>query len=185
MANRPTKEPRVLKAMAPEVRESYLKIRHEIDSTGSGPIATDGFKSAMAFEKAFVEGGGNLGAGVDPTGLGGALAGYGDQRNYELFIEAGFAPAQAIRIMTLNGAKILGVQQRLGSAEPGKLADLVVLKGDLTRDPTVIRNPTARVQGRDWVRLRQAGRLGGGTCRHRLSRRKHWRTDGNRGGDSG
>jgi imidazolonepropionase-like amidohydrolase len=142
VANRPTKEPRVLNAMAPEVRESYLKIRHEIDSTGTGPIATEGFKSAMAFEKAFVEGGGNLGAGVDPTGLGGALAGYGDQRNYELFIEAGFTPAQAIRIMTLNGAKILGVQQRLGSVEQGKLADLVVLKGDLVRDPTVIRNPT-------------------------------------------
>jgi imidazolonepropionase-like amidohydrolase len=142
VANRPTQEPRVLHAMAPEVRESYLKIRHEIDSTGTGPIATEGFKSAMAFEKAFVEAGGNLGAGVDPTGLGGALAGYGDQRNYELFIEAGFTPAQAIRIMTLNGAKILGVQQRLGSAERGKLADLVVLKGDLVRDPTVIRNPT-------------------------------------------
>src|SRR3954466_9656346 len=76
VANRPTKEPRVLSAMAPEVRESYLKIRHEIDSTGTGPIATEGFKSAMAFERAFVEGGGNLGAGVDPTGLGGALAGY-------------------------------------------------------------------------------------------------------------
>jgi hypothetical protein len=142
VANRPTKEPRVLNAMAPEVRESYLKIRHEIDSTGTGPIATEGFKSAMAFERAFVEAGGNLGAGVDPTGLGGALAGYGDQRNYELFIEAGFTPAQAIRIMTLNGARILGVQQRLGSAERGKLADLVVLKGDLVRDPTVIRNPT-------------------------------------------
>jgi imidazolonepropionase-like amidohydrolase len=142
VANRPTKEPRVLKAMAPEVRESYLKIRNEIDSTGTGPIATEGFKSAMAFEKAFVEGGGNLGAGVDPTGLGGALAGYGDQRNYELFIEAGFTPAQAIRIMTFNGAKILGVQQKLGSIERGKLADLVVLKGDLTRDPKVIRSPT-------------------------------------------
>jgi imidazolonepropionase-like amidohydrolase len=142
VANRPTKEPRVLSAMAPEVRSSYMKIRNEIDSTGTGPIAAEDFKSAMAFEKAFVEGGGNLGAGVDPTGLGGALAGYGDQRNYELFIEAGFAPAQAIRIMTLNGAKILDVQQRLGSLERGKLADLVVLKGDLPRDPTAIRNPT-------------------------------------------
>jgi imidazolonepropionase-like amidohydrolase len=142
VANRPTKEPRVLNAMAPEVRASYLKMRNEIDSTGTGPIALEGLKSAMSFEKAFVEAGGNLGAGVDPTGIGGALAGYGDQRNYELFIEAGFSPAQAIRIMTLNGAKILGVQQRLGSVERSKLADLVVLKGDLTRDPTVIRNPT-------------------------------------------
>jgi imidazolonepropionase-like amidohydrolase len=141
VANRPTKEPRVLNAMAPEVRESYLKIRHEIDSTGTGPIAAEGLKSAMGFEKEFVEGGGLLAAGVDPTGLGGALAGYGDQRNYELFIEAGFTPPQAIRIMTLNGARILGVQQRLGSVERGKLADLVVLKGNLTEDPKVIRSP--------------------------------------------
>ena len=83
-----------------------------------------------------------MGAGVDPTGIGGALAGFGDQRNYELFIEAGFAPAQAIQIMTSNGAKILGVAQRLGTVEPGKLADLVVLHGDLTADPSVIRSPT-------------------------------------------
>jgi imidazolonepropionase-like amidohydrolase len=142
VANRPTKEPRVLNAMAPEVRASYMKVRQEIDSSGAGPITAEGLASSMAFEKEFVEAGGLLGAGVDPTGLGGALAGYGDQRNYELFIEAGFTPAQAIRIMTFNGAKILGVQQRLGSVQPGKLADLVVLKGDLAVDPKVIRSPT-------------------------------------------
>jgi imidazolonepropionase-like amidohydrolase len=142
VANRPTKDARVLNAMSPEVRASYTKIRHEIDSTGSGPIAAEGLKSAMAFEKEFVEAGGLLGAGVDPTGLGGALAGYGDQRNYELLTEAGFTPQQTIQIMTLNGARILGVQRRLGSVEPGKLADLVVLKGDLTREPSVIRNTT-------------------------------------------
>src|SRR5258708_30356349 len=96
----------------------------------------------MAFERAFVEAGGVMGAGVDPTGIGGALAGFGDQRNYELFIEAGFTPAQAIQIMTSNGAKILGVTQRLGTGEPGKLADLVVLHWDLTSDPSAIRSPT-------------------------------------------
>ena len=142
VANRPTKEPRVLNAMAPEVRASYMKIRQEIDSTGSGPIAAEGLRSAMTFEREFVEAGGLLAAGVDPTGIGGALAGYGDQRNYELFIEAGFAPEQAVKIMTANGAKILGVQRQLGTVERGKLADLVVLRGDLTGDPTVIRNPT-------------------------------------------
>ena len=142
VANRPTKEPRVLNAMAPAVRDDYLKLRNEIDSTGSGPVAAEGLKSAMAFEKAFVEAGGLLASGVDPTGIGGALAGFGDERNYELFIEAGFTPAQAIQIMSANGARILGVQQKLGTVEKGKLADLVVLKGDLTADPTVIRNPT-------------------------------------------
>jgi len=142
VARRPTKDARVLQAMAPEVRASYTRIRDEIDSTGHGPVTQQGLQSAMAFEKAFVEGGGLLAAGVDPTGIGGALAGFGDQRNYELFIEAGFTPAQAVRIMTANGARILGVDNRLGTVERGKLADLVLLHGDLVAEPSVIRNVT-------------------------------------------
>ena len=47
-AGRPTKEPRVLNAMAPAVREDYLKLRNEIDSTGSGPVADEGLKSTEA-----------------------------------------------------------------------------------------------------------------------------------------
>jgi imidazolonepropionase-like amidohydrolase len=83
-----------------------------------------------------------LAAGVDPTGSGGALAGFGDQRNYELLIEAGFTPTQAVQIMTGNGARILGVHDQLGTVEAGKLADLVVLRGDLAAEPTVIRQVT-------------------------------------------
>ena len=142
VANRPTKDARVLDAMDPEVRESYMKLRQQIDSSREGWVAQETFKNAMAFERAFVDAGGLMAAGVDPTGIGGALAGFGDQRNYELFIEAGFTPAQAVQIMTLNGAKILGVQQTLGTIETGKLADLVVLRGNLTTDPSVIRSPT-------------------------------------------
>jgi len=142
VANRPTKDERTLQAMDPEVRDSYLKMRQQIDSSGTGWVSQEAFKKAMAFEREFVAAGGLMAAGVDPTGIGGALAGFGDQRNYELFIEAGFAPAQAIQIMTANGAKILGVAQTLGTVEPGKLADLVVLRGNLTTDPAVIRSPT-------------------------------------------
>jgi len=138
---RPTKDERVLSAMDPEVRKSYIAIRQQID-TSAGWISPQAFKSAMAFERAFVEAGGLMAAGVDPTGIGGALAGFGDQRNYELFIEAGFTPQQAVQIMSANGAKILGVEQQLGTIEAGKLADLVVLRGDLTTDPMVIRSPT-------------------------------------------
>jgi len=142
VANRPTKDARTLSAMAPELRETYLQIRHQIDSTGTGPVREEALVKAMAFEKGFVEAGGLLASGVDPTGMGGALAGYGDQRNYELFIEAGFTSAQAVKIMTANGARILGVDRRLGTVERGKLADLVVLEGDLGSDPAVIRKPT-------------------------------------------
>ena len=143
VAGRPTKDDRTLQAMDPEVRDAYMKQRTTIDTSSQGGwVSLAAFKSAMAFERAFVDAGGLMAAGVDPTGIGGALAGFGDQRNYELFIEAGFSPAVAIQIMTLNGAKILGVAQQLGTVQAGKLADIVVLRGDLTADPSVIRNPT-------------------------------------------
>jgi imidazolonepropionase-like amidohydrolase len=136
--NRPTKDQRTLDAMAPDLRDAYLQARRQIDSAGT--LQIEFLKNAMAFEKAFYDAGGLLAAGVDPTGNGGALPGYGDQRNYELLIEGGFTPAQAVQVLTANGAKILGIYDRLGSVETGKGADLVVLRGDLTADPSVIRN---------------------------------------------
>ena len=139
---RPTSDERTLDAMSPEVKEAYMKMRTTIDTSTKSPLTVEMFKNAMAFEKAFVDAGGTLGAGVDPTGFGGALPGFGDQRNYELFIEAGFTPGQAVQIMTANGAKILGVYDRVGSIERGKAADLVVLNGDLASDPSVIRKVT-------------------------------------------
>jgi len=128
--------------MTPPLRDAYRTLKQRIDSARSSPFTEQVFKNALAFERAFVQAGGLLAAGVDPTGAGGALAGFGDQRNYELLIEAGFTPAQVIQIMTLNGAKVLGTQDRLGSIEAGKLADLVVLRGDLAANPVVIREVT-------------------------------------------
>src|SRR5689334_1107836 len=140
--NRPTKDERTLDAMAPEVRQAYMQMRTTIDTASKWPFTAEALHNAMAFEKAFVDAGGLLAAGVDPTGFGGALPGFGDQRNYELFIEAGFTPAQAVQIMTANGAKILGAYDRFGSIERGKAADLVVLNGDLAADPSAIRKVT-------------------------------------------
>jgi imidazolonepropionase-like amidohydrolase len=93
----------------------------------------------MAYERAFAAAGGLLASGVDPTGNGGALPGFGDQRNFELLREAGFGPEETVRIMSANGAKVLG-EDRLGTVEAGKIADLVLIRGDLTGDPGVIRN---------------------------------------------
>jgi imidazolonepropionase-like amidohydrolase len=77
---------------------------------------------------------------VDPTGNGGALPGFGDQRNVELLVEAGFTPVEALQIMTLNGAKVLGVDNDLGSVEIGKIADLVVVRGNPANAPGDVRN---------------------------------------------
>jgi imidazolonepropionase-like amidohydrolase len=137
--NRPTRDPRSLEAMAPEVREDYLKARNQIDSSGQSRFTLDVFRNGMAYERGFVAAGGLLAAGVDPTGNGGALPGYGDQRNFELLREAGFSPEEVVQIMSLNGARVLGVDKELGSVEKGKRADLVVIRGDLTSDPAVIK----------------------------------------------
>ena len=96
-------------------------------------------KKAMEFERAFVAAGGLLGAGSDPCCLT-EIAGYGDQRNFELLVEAGFTPEQTVQIMTLNGAKILGMADRTGSIAAGKQADLVVLAGDPTKNAGDIKN---------------------------------------------
>jgi imidazolonepropionase-like amidohydrolase len=140
--DRPPLEERVLEALSPEARDEYLTTRKETSARAAQSTMPELFRKAQAFERAFVKAGGLLAAGVDPTGMGGALPGYGDQRNYELLIEAGFTPLEAIRIMTLNGATVLGVADRLGSIAPGKLADLVVIRGNPITTPGDIRNVT-------------------------------------------
>jgi imidazolonepropionase-like amidohydrolase len=137
--NRPPLEQRVLDAMSPEVRSEYLTSRARIAEPGSFGFSPIVFKKAQEFEYAFAKAGGLLAAGVDPTGNGGALPGFGDQRNYELLIEAGFTPVEAVRIMTLNGATVLGIADRLGSIAAGKVADLVVINGDPVSKPAEIR----------------------------------------------
>jgi imidazolonepropionase-like amidohydrolase len=84
----------------------------------------------MQLEKAFADAGGLLIAGTDPTGSGGVIPGYSNQRMIELLVEAGFTPVEAIRIGTLNGATYLGRADRIGSIAPGKQADLVLVTGN-------------------------------------------------------
>jgi hypothetical protein len=138
--NRPPLDQRVMDAMSPEVRSEYMQSRNRLAEAGSFGISPDVFKKAQDFDVAFVRAGGLLAAGVDPTGNGGALPGYGDQRNYELLIEAGFTPAEVVQIMTSNGSKVLGGADKFGTIAAGKRADLVVIRGNPVGTPVEIRN---------------------------------------------
>jgi imidazolonepropionase-like amidohydrolase len=150
LPNRPPLEDRVREMLAPEFLNDYLATRRQIDERGPAQNAwLPVWDKALAFEKRFHDEGGILAAGVDPTGVGGALPGFGDQRNYELLLEAGFSPLEAIRVMTLNGAIVLGEEAEFGSIEVGKRADLVVLAGDPVARPHEIRN--VRLVFRDGV----------------------------------
>jgi len=118
---------RMLNVMNNEARIRYLNARSRISA--DSPQASLVRKS-MDFERAFVAGGGLLLAGLDPTGNGGVVAGFGDLREVELLVEAGFTPLEAIKIATFNGAKFLGEDSRLGSIAVGKQADLMIVKGN-------------------------------------------------------
>ena len=138
--NRPGPDARTLEAMAPWIAEQELARRAQLDLPNPKgeiyPRMREIYPKSQQFELAFVKAGGVLAAGVDPAF--GALAGFGNQRNLELLVGAGFTLPQAVQIMTANGAKILGVLTDLGTIEPGKLADLVVLQGDLAATPAAI-----------------------------------------------
>lgn len=140
--NRPPLEQRTLDAMSGETRAEYMAARERLAQNPDRAIPESLLKKSLAFDRAFVAAGGLLAAGVDPTGNGGALPGFGDQRNYELLIEGGFTPTQAIQIMTLNGAKVLGMDRDIGSVAVGKKADLVVVRGDPVARPAEIRAVT-------------------------------------------
>lgn len=115
---------RVLDVMSPQAQSGYLTQRLEY---GRQPEI---LRKEMELEHAFVKAGGFLLAGPDPTGIGGTVAGFGDQRQVELLVEAGFAPLEAIHIATSNGAQFLGEQDSIGTVAVGKRADLVVVRGD-------------------------------------------------------
>jgi imidazolonepropionase-like amidohydrolase len=145
---RPAVQRRVLDALTPGAQSQFLanKVRmadtarlQRIYKTDVSPMIA-AFKNEMEFEHEFAKAGGLLLAGLDPTGIGGVVAGFGDQREVELLTEAGFIPLEAIRIATYNGAQYLGDDGRVGTIAPGKQADLVVVKGDPSQKIQDIEN---------------------------------------------
>lgn len=121
---------RVLDAMLPEARIAYLRRRATISDNAATSDMPALFKKAMEFEHEFSKQGGLLLAGLDPTGYGGVIAGFGDQREVELLVEAGFTPVEAIHIATSNGAEFLVELDKIGTLAVGKTADIAVIHGD-------------------------------------------------------
>ena len=134
----PPIDQRTLDALAPEIRDDVLAASKRVQEQGGIPAEL--FQKAIDYEYLFYKAGGLLAAGVDPTGFGAALPGYGDQRNFELLLETNFSPTEAIQVISANGAKVLGIYDRVGSIEVGKQADLVVLNGNPLARPSDIRN---------------------------------------------
>lgn len=141
VATRPLLSRQQMAMMSAESLRSHLAAR---SAAATAPARAEKLEAAlkkeMAFELAFVRAGGLLMAGPDPTGNGGTLPGFGDQRGLQLLVEAGFTPVEAVRIATANGARFMGKLDRIGTIEPGKQADLVVINGDPTRRIADVEN---------------------------------------------
>jgi imidazolonepropionase-like amidohydrolase len=136
--NRPPmkEQMRVRASLAPEGWSDYATTRAAIAERGDASLWPKLLKMEMQFERDFVKQGGLLMAGCDPTGYGGVLPGFGDQRNVELLVESGFTPLEAIHIATENGARFLGEEAHFGTIAAGKDADLIVVDG----------NPAAKIE---------------------------------------
>jgi enamidase len=122
-------KPPGLEVLTPQLREQFEQT-YARTSQGKESIYTTLFPKGMALERAFARAGGLLIAGTDPTGGGGVIPGFSNQRQVELLVEAGFTPLEAISIATLNGAKYLRRDKTVGSLVAGKQADLVVINGN-------------------------------------------------------
>jgi len=156
-------DPRAMEMLAPETRRE-VEANHAAMAESRFVVPERLIEKMMEWERAFVAAGGLLGAGSDPWGTG-FLPGFGNLRNYELLVEAGFTSEEAVEIMTLNGARILGEEARFGSVTVGKVADLVVIRGNPVATPSEIYEVVTVFKdgiGFDSARLRLAakGRIG-------------------------
>ena len=97
--------------MAPEKRNEVLS----------------GYKMLQDFVRRFAAAGGKIHSGSDPNHV---LAGYGVHVELEMLVEAGLTPVQAIQTASQNVAQAWGKDKDYGSVEKGKVADLVIVRGD-------------------------------------------------------
>lgn len=134
---RPMAPEGALELLTPPVRAQYEQVwpllQQRTDDASRNLLA-----NMMRLERAFADAGGTLVAGTDPTGYGGVIPGFSSRRQLQLMLEAGFDFETVVRIASLDGARFLGRDAEVGSIEPGKRADLILIDGDPSADPAAL-----------------------------------------------
>jgi imidazolonepropionase-like amidohydrolase len=128
-----------VEVLVPDLRDQFTQTFQRTSQSKTSNYTTL-FPKMMQLELAFARAGGMLVAGTDPTGSGGVIPGFSNQRQLELLVEEGFSPLEAIQIGTMNGAKFLGRDQRIGSIAVGKQADLILVVGNPSLRIADVRN---------------------------------------------
>ncbi|MDE0455005.1 MAG: amidohydrolase family protein [Gammaproteobacteria bacterium] len=68
-------------------------------------------------------------------------------RELELYVEHGLTPEEAIVTATVNAAALIGMEDELGTVEPGRIADLIAVYGNPLSDISALRNVQVVIQG--------------------------------------
>ncbi len=134
--DRPGKVARGFAAIAdrlpPQVRRGLLSGGITVPE-GKDQRYRDSFEALLRMVKIMYDAGITIVPGTD------SLAGFGLHRELELYVEAGIPPAKVLQIATLGSARVMKKDAQLGSIQPGKLADLILIDGDPASNISDIR----------------------------------------------
>jgi imidazolonepropionase-like amidohydrolase len=103
----------------------------------------------QVFTAHLIERGGRIIAGSD-TPFVNLLPGFGLHDELQQLVECGMSPAQALEAATRLAAEALQIGHLVGTIEPGKQADLLVVDGDPTKDIRALRRIKAVIRGGCW-----------------------------------
>jgi imidazolonepropionase-like amidohydrolase len=138
---RPKISDRALALLMPELQAAYEETWNRYQRSPSDTITASTIPQIVRLDRKFVRMGGTLLVGTDTPGPGGGvIPGFGARRELEIMVQEGFSFPAALKAATLNGARYLGRNANIGSIEPGKRADLVVINGDPTTDIMALQN---------------------------------------------
>ena len=123
--------------MPPDIKRSFKTSTMKIPDDKTAKRYEASYKKMIDFVGRLYRAGVPIVAGTD------ALAGFSLHSELALYVKAGLTPAQAIQVATLNGAKYTNTLSERGSISIGKLADMVLIDGDPTKNIEDIRKVAA------------------------------------------
>jgi imidazolonepropionase-like amidohydrolase len=123
--------------MPPDVRRGFKTSTMKIPDDKTAKRYEASYKKMVELVGRLYRAGVPIVAGTD------ALAGFTLHSELALYVKAGLTPAQAIQVATYNGAKFTNTLSDRGTISVGKLADLILIDGDPTRNIEDIRKVAA------------------------------------------
>ena len=130
----------IVRRFPPQVRRVMLSGALDVPK-GKEAAYHEAFPAMLRLLKALYDAGITIIPGTD------ALAGYTLHHELELYVRAGIAPAEVLRMATLTPALVMGVNKDRGVIAAGKLADVVLIEGDPTQNISDINKIATVIKG--------------------------------------